>query len=792
MKFSESWLRSWTNPPVDTNTLVAQLTNAGLEVDAVEAVAPRFNGVVVGEVLSVRPHPDADKLRICQVNVGRGEPLTIVCGAANVQDGMRAPVALVGTALPGGLTIKKAKLRGVESLGMLCSAKELGLAETSSGLMPLPGDAPVGEEVWDYLALEDRSIEVDLTPNRGDCLGIAGIAREVGVLNRCPVTPPAMQPVAPAIDEVRPVTLESGGDCPRYVGRVIRNIDPAAPTPLWMQERLRRSGLRSISAVVDVTNYVLLELGQPMHAFDLDKLTGGIHVRRAREGEPITVLDGTGVSLDADTLVIADDTGPQALAGIMGGQGSGVTSSSQHLFLESAFFSPEVIAGRPRRYGMQTDSSHRFERGVDFELQRRAMERATELLLAIAGGRPGPVIEAVSEADLPPRPAIVLRAPRIGRVLGMEVAAETVEDVLSRLGMALERQGGQWRIIPPSFRFDMAIEVDLIEEIARVLGYDQVPSTTPLAHLDIRREPEATVGVSRLRDLLVDRGYQEAITYSFVDPSLQARLSPAEGAIGLSNPISADMGEMRTSLWPGLVQALRYNQNRQQPRVRLFESGLRFLQRAGGTVQEPMLAGIVAGSAYSEQWGAARRPVDFFDLKGDVEALLGFAGEPRTLVFTPAVHPALHPGQTAAVELGGEQAGLLGALHPALVAELGLDGPAYLFELRLPVITAGQVPVFEPLSRFPVIRRDLALIVDEAVSARAVQDCIGQAASDVLKNLQLFDVYRGEGIDSGKKSLALGLTLQAASRTLTDDEVDVLIGNVVAVLQQQLGATLRG
>jgi phenylalanyl-tRNA synthetase beta chain len=791
MRFSENWLREWVSPPLDTEGLVARLTHAGLEVDSVSPVAPPFTGVVVGQVLAVAPHPGADRLRVCQVDVGRPETLTIVCGAPNVAVGMLAPTALVGARLPNGMAIERARLRGVESSGMLCSAKELGLAEESAGLMPLPEDAPLGAEVHDYLGLADQAIEVDLTPNRGDCLSVAGIAREVGVLARLPVTEVAGEAVAAVIADTFPVVLEAPADCPRYVGRVVRNVDPRAPTPLWMRERLRRCGLRSISAVVDVTNYVLLELGQPMHAFDLERLQGAVRVRRARKGEGLLLLDGKRVELDTDALVIADERGPVAFAGIMGGLESAVTETSRHIFFESAFFAPEAIAGRARRYGLGTDASFRFERGVDFALQRRAVERATRLLLEIAGGEPGPVIDAVSQAHLPRRVPVELRRERLARVLGMTVPDATVSDVLTRLGLAVDETEDGWVVTPPSFRFDLGIEVDLIEEIARVVGYDRVPTAVPTGRLDLGAEPEATVTLPRLRELLVDRGYQEAITYSFVDPALQAAVEPDQEVIRLANPISADMAAMRTSLWPGLLGALAYNRNRQQERVWLFESGLRFRRRDGETVQEPVLAAIAAGEALPRQWGAPRRALDFHDVKADVEALLALAGTEEVPVFEPTRHPTLHPGQAARVRLAGETAGLVGALHPALAARLDLEGPVYLFELGLASLQAGVLPRFQPLSRFPAVRRDLAVVVDASVSADRVRSCIGQAAGGVLKTLELFDVYRGESVGAGKKSLALALTLQAPDRTLQDAEVDNLVAKVVGALESELGGSLR-
>ena len=791
MRFSERWLREWVSPPIDTAGLAARITAAGLEVDSVTPVGERFSGVVVGHVLEVAPHPAADRLHVCRVDTGGGEPLVIVCGAANVAVGMKAPTALVGARLPGGMEIRRAKLRGVESSGMLCSARELGLAETSDGLLPLPADAPVGLDVVTYLGLDDVAIEVDLTPNRSDCLCVAGVAREVGVLFRQPVRGVAVEPVPPVIPDTFPVELEAPADCPRYVGRVVRNVDPAAQTPLWMKERLRRSGLRSISPVVDVTNYVLLELGQPMHAFDLDRLSGAIRVRRARAGESLTLLDGNPLSLDEDCLLIADDRGPIALAGVMGGLDSGVTAESRHIFFESAFFSPSVIAGRARRFGLATDASHRYERGVDFELQRRAIERATGLLVQIAGGECGPVIDRVSPEHLPTRAPITLRAARLSKILGIAVPDEAVADVLSRLGCRVEAQPGGWRVTPPSFRFDLAIEVDLIEEVARVTGYEHVPSTAPVAHLNLRPVPETRVPLERLRGLLADRGYQEAITYSFVDPSLQAMLDPEEEVVRLANPISADMAVMRTTLWPGLLKALGHNQNRQQARVWLFESGLRFRRRRGETLQEPVLAGLASGSALPDQWGLSRRPVDFYDVKADVEALLASTGVAAEFRFEPTSHPALHPGQAAAIFRGAEEVGRLGALHPAHLRSLDIEGPVYLFELGLGPLQQGVLPRFAPLSRFPAIRRDLAVVVDEAVPAEAVRVAIGQAAGDMLNDLELFDVYRGEGIEGGRKSLALSLTLQAADRTLLDAEVDAVVRGVLEALEREYKATLR-
>jgi phenylalanyl-tRNA synthetase beta chain len=790
MKFSENWLREWVNPDVSTEELSEQLTMAGLEVDAVEPAAPAFEGVVVGEIVSAEPHPDADKLRVCQVNVGGDEPLNIVCGAPNARVGLRVPTAVVGAKLPGDFKIKKAKLRGVPSFGMLSSAKELGLSEAAEGLMELPADAPVGQGLREYLQLEDVSIELGLTPNRSDCLSIEGVAREVGVLNRCEVKGPEINPVEPGSETTFGVAVNAKSDCPRYVGRVIQGIEPQAETPVWMQEKLRRSGIRSLGPVVDVTNYVLLELGQPMHAFDLARLSGGIDVRRAREGEKLTLLNGDEVELDGQTLVIADGNGPVALAGIMGGADSAVGEGTADIFLESAFFAPEAMAGRARRYGLHTDSSHRFERGVSPELQRRALERATRLLLDIVGGTPGPVVEVAAENELPVRNPVRLRAARITRVLGIEMPAGEVADILQRLGMAVEAGEREWSVTPPAYRFDIEREVDLIEEVGRVYGYNRLPTSRPVGALSMTPAPEGQVPLRRLRSILVERGYQEAITYSFVDPKLQKLLDPDHEAVELANPISSEMAVMRTSLWPGLVQALRHNLHRQRNRVRLFETGLRFVPNEGDLAQEKVIGGLVHGPLLSEQWGADGGKVDFFDAKGDVEALLATLGRVE-VSFEAAEHPALHPGQSARIRVGGEVVGWLGALHPSLERKLELGGHTFVYELMLAPFKAATVPKFEELSKFPAIRRDLAVLVDRDVNAGRVLDCIRDAAPETLRDLELFDVYTGEGVDSGRKSLALGLTLQAHSRTLKDSEIEKAVADIVTALQKNLGATLR-
>lgn len=791
MKVSEQWLRDWVDLPLSGNALAAQLTMAGLEVDHVEPAAPPFEKVVVGAVIALAQHPDADRLRVATVDVGQAEPLRIVCGAPNVAVGMRAPTALIGATLPGGLTIKKSKLRGVESQGMLCSAKELGLAENSDGLLPLPADSRPGQNLRELLGLDDAILDIELTPNRGDCLGMEGVAREVAALNRCEFRPRPADAVPATLDDVFPVALLDPADCPRYVGRVIRGVNPAAETPLWMKERLRRAGLRSLGPLVDVTNYVMLELGQPLHAFDLGRLTGGIEVRRARSGERLELLNGAVVEPDAETLLIADQQSPLALAGIMGGEISSCTDATRDVFLESAFFAPASIAGRARRYGLQTDSSYRFERGVDPQLQRRAAERATRLLIDMAGGQPGPIIEAVSPEHLPAEPAICLRPERLHKLLGMTIPSAQVEDILRRLGMAVSIEVNHWLVVPPSSRFDIALEVDLIEEIIRVYGYDRAPSNQPLTRLEMPAQPEGQVKLARLRETLAQRGFQEAITYSFVDPAFQRRLDPQRQPLALANPIAADLAVMRTSLWPGLLKALIHNQKRQQNRVRLFEHGLTFIPEGDALRQDAYLGGVMAGLALPEQWGVPARPADFFDLKADVEALLALTGEPEAFAFVAAAHPALHPGQSARLERAGSPVGWLGTLHPRLARELEVEGDAFLFEVRLAGLLPARLPAFAELSRFPASRRDLAIVVDEGVTAQAVQEAIRQRGGALLREVWLFDVYRGKGIAEGRKSLAFGLNLQDFSRNLTDHVVEEAMSGILAGLAEQFGATLR-
>ncbi len=790
MKISEQWLREWVSPALDSAELAHQITMAGLEVDAIEPVSAEFSGVIVAEIISAQPHPDADKLRVCQVNTG-DETVQVVCGAPNARAGLKAPLARVGAKLPGDFKIKRAKLRGVESQGMLCAEQELGLSEESAGLMELAHEAPVGTDLRDYLDLDDKVIDISITPNRADCLGVIGVAREVALLNSLEVNAPNLAPVAPSIEDTLAISVEAADGCPRYVGRIIRNIDVSRPSPSWLQEKLRRCGIRCIDAVVDVTNYLLLELGQPMHAFDLAKLQGGIVVRPAAPGESLALLDGQTVDVQPGTLLIADQSGPLALAGIMGGKASAVSETTTDIFLESAFFAPNLLAGRARSYGLHTESSHRFERGVDFQLQVAAMERATQLLLEIVGGEAGPVREVVSRADLPSRPDVELRAARIEKVLGFRLATDEVERILRGLGLEVSAGAEGWTCRIPSWRFDIAIEVDLLEELARVYGYNQLPVRHIHADLQMRARPETDLSIRYLRRHLGARGFREAITYSFVDPELQRLFDPELVPVALKNPISAEMAVMRTSLLPGLVSAVVHNVNRQQSRVRLFETGLRFAPGRDALQQVPTLAMVCAGERFAESWSTSAEAVDLFDLKGDLESLLALTRMPSDCAFEAAERAALHPGQTARITRKGQAVGYIGALHPTAGARLGLGMPLYLCEIDLAVLLEGARPEFREISRFPEVRRDLAVVVDKTVPARQLMDAVRAASGTYLTDLRLFDVYTGKGIDPKRKSLALGLTFRDHSRTLDEEVVNLAMGQVVDLLEKNYNAELR-
>ena len=789
MKFSESWLRKWVNPEVTTEKLLEQLTMAGLEVDSIEPAAPPFEKVVVAEVISVEPHPDADRLRVTQVDAGEESALTIVTNVADIAVGEKVAVAKVGCVLPDGMKIKKAKLRGVPSFGMFCSMGTLGLLEESEALERLPVDAPVGSSIREYMGLDDQIIEVDLTPNRGDCLSLSGVAREVGVINNTAVKTVEFKPVAVTSERIFSVKVEAPAGCPRYLGRVIEGINSSAATPLWMQERLRRAGLRSLGPLVDVTNYVMLELGQPMHAFDLAQLSGSITVRSAKEGEQLTLLDGKALELTEETLLIADEKGPLALAGIMGGESSGIAEDTTDLFLECAFFAPLTIAGKARSYGLHTDASHRYERGVDPQLQQQAMERATQLLIDIVGGEAGPVQEGCDDTTLPLQETITLRAERLQRMLGLSLEVDWVTQTLQGLGLKVEAITEGWRATAPSWRFDLAIEADLIEEIGRIYGYDQLPSTHPELSAEIRSNPEAITPLSLIRQTLVDQGYHEVITYSFVDPKLQQVMDPEHEALALANPISSDLSVMRTSLWPGLLQSLEFNSKRQQSQVRLFETGLRFIPGTEGLQQQRVISGLIYGDIQPEQWGASSRTVDFFDMKGDVEQLLQQCSE---VEFIAAEHPVLHPGKSAQIRTGEELLGWMGALHPAVAAKLSLPKNIILFELDLALQQQRTIPQFSALSKFPMIRRDLAILLSDQIPAQSVLNTVKQSVDEqLLRDVRLFDLYQGEHLKAGEKSLAFGIFLQHDARTLTDEEIEAVVQSVIEQLDMQHGAKLR-
>ena len=788
MKLSESWLREWIDPPVGREALWEQLTMAGVEIKGVEPVAPEFSGVCVGEVRSVVQHPEANKLSVCEVSDGNAI-IGVVCGAPNVRAGMKTAFARVGAVLPDDFRIDVASLRGVESHGMLCSAAELRLGDDADGIIELDDGAPVGEDLRVALALDDIAMDIDLTPNRGDCLSVLGVAREVAVLNTMDFQVPVPAPQKATHTDEFPVRLEDPAGCPRYLGRVIRGVDVTRPTPLWMKEKLRRAGLRAIDPVVDITNFVMLEMGQPMHAFDLAQLTDAITVRRAAAGEMLTLLDGQEVKLDGDTLLIADAHGPVAIAGVMGGERSGVQSDTSDVFLECAFFAPLALAGTARRYGLQTDASHRFERGVDHQIQFAAMERATALLLEIVGGAAGPITEAVAADELPGATEVNLRHARLTRLVGVEIDAAEVEGYLERLSLSPVRTDDGWCVRVPSHRFDIAIEEDLVEEVCRIYGYDRIPSKVPNTPLDLRRVSIEATPRLRVRQLLADLGYQETITYSFVDPVMQDLLDPGNTPVALTNPMSSEQSVMRTNLLPGLIDAAQTNMARQQSRGRLFEMGLCF-QPGETLAQTNRLGGVLWGSRTPEGWNSPIETVDFFDLKGDLERVAGLGGA-RTIEFVPRDDAVLHPGQSADLQVDGSWAGRLGRLHPELEQRLGLRGPVFVFELDAQAIEVSVPAHYREVSRYPSVRRDLSLTVQQSVAASALEGCIRTALGSYLIEFRVFDVYHGEGIDSNAKSVAVGLTLQDPSRTLSDKDIKGLMDKAISALETDLGARLR-
>ncbi len=798
MQFPESWLRTMVNPRLTTEELARLLTMSGFEVEAIEPVAPPFTKVVVARVVEVARHPNADKLTVCEVDAGLDAPLAIVCGAPNVRAGMKAPCALIGAELPG-LTIKKAAVRGVDSEGMLLSARELGLSADHSGLLALAADAPIGGDLREYLELDDRCFTVKLTPNRADCLSVLGIAREVAALTGAPLAPPRIEPIPPRNDAAFPVKISAPSGCGRFASRAIRNVDAAAPTPEWMKRRLERSGQRSISALVDVTNYVMLELGRPLHVYDLDRLQGGIDVRLGRGGERLKLLNEQTVEVYPDVLAITDAGGPIGLAGIMGGDRTKADPATRHLLLESAFFFPEAIAGRARRYNFASDASHRFERGVDFANEVAGIERASALILEICGGEPGPTIDTI--ARLPERKPVRLRVARAHKVIGVAVPADEIADIFRRLGLAYVR-GGAGRdeafvVTPPSYRFDLEIEEDLIEEVARVHGFDRIPAHPPVAPAAMRSEPEARRSLHALRGQLAGADYQEVINFSFVDAQWERDFAGNADPIRLLNPIASQLAVMRTTLLGGLVATVRYNLNRQLSRVRVFETGRVFLRdpsvpdgdlEVAGVRQPTRVGGIAYGDAVPEQWGKQpTRRVDFFDVKGDVELLFA----PHIPRFVPAPHPALHPGRSARIDLRGVPVGWIGELHPEWQQRYDLPAAPIVFEVDAEPLLEVAVPHYAEVSKLPAVTRDLAVVVDEEVPAQVLLDAVGEARRDLVREVRLFDLYRGESIAKRKKSLAFRVVMQDTGRTLTDAEVDAAMADLEQFLSDRFGAERR-
>jgi len=788
---SEQWLRQWVDIDLDTEGLVERLTMSGLEVDTVARAGPELKDVVVGRIERVEVHPDADKLRVCAVDVGRRSALGIVCGALNARPGLQVAVALPGATLPNGMHIAQTRIRGVDSTGMICSAAELGLAEQSEGILELDDDARIGARLDEALWFDDAVIDIEMTPNRGDCLSILGIARELAVLTGARLKRKDVPGMQAETGEKPRVVLGAGQSCPRFAGRRIDGLATGVRTPMWMAERLRRCGVRPLSPVVDVTNYVMLELGQPMHAFDAGRVHGSLGPRFARKGETLALLDGSSVTLTPETLVIADDSSPVALAGIMGGEDSAISEATTSIIFEAAHFRPQVIAGRAREFGMQTDSSYRFERGVDPNMPPVASHYATWLLSGIAGGRPGPVVDQRLNRYLPKRAPILVRASQIDRLLGTAVPRRSARDVFGRIGTSVAPTTAGWRVTPPSHRFDLERECDLIEELARVRGYDTIPANHPSMPATARVGSESDVATGDIKQVLVERGYREAITYSFVDAGLQDRLTPGAGHLALANPLTDKMGVMRNTIWTGLLQAAMANLNRQHGRVRLFEVGKIFRINGRRSREVAVIGGVAAGPVHPLQWGVETRPADFFDVKSDVEALLSLSGRPEAFEFRRDEGGALHPGQAAVVHLDGAPVGRLGRLHPGLQAELDLDRPVFLFEVALESVRKRRLPAYRGVSRFPAIRRDLSLAVDGSQPVAELLETVRETAGGMLAGLDVFDLYTPPAETSRGKYVGIGLTLQESSRTLKDQEVEALIKKILDVLGQRFGAKLR-
>jgi phenylalanyl-tRNA synthetase beta chain len=791
MKIAESWLREWVNPDLDTEALSHQLTMLGHEVDGVEYEGVGIADIVIAEVADVSKHPDADKLSLCKVDDGSGELIDVVCGAPNVVKGMKTPFARPGVTLPNGMKLRKAKIRGVVSNGMLCSAVEIGLGDESDGIVSLPQDAQVGSALVDFLNLPDAAIDLDLTPNRGDCFSVLGIARDISALTGDSLRDASVAAVDATIDDTHPVELIEPEGCPRFAGRVIRGIDGTAESPVWMTERLRRAGLRAISPVVDITNYVMLELGQPLHAYDFARLQGPIRPRLAKSGEKVTLLDEKEIDLNDDTLIITDDSGPIGVAGIMGGLSTAVTIDTTDVFFEAAFWPQDFMAGRARTYGMHTDASMRFERGVDPAGQGRAIERATQLLLEIAGGKAGPLTDEIVDEFLPMCPKIDLRKNRLTRLLGVEIDDAEVVQILTRLAMKVEVNDDGWSVIPPSHRFDIAIEADLIEEVARIHGYDSIPEISAFSQSPLKTVTESKVDIELAAATLIARDYQEVVTYSFIDADANTAFSGAKSELILSNPISSEMAVMRASLWPGMIAVAAANNARQQDRVRVFEASKSFHGKLGEHTEVVRLAGLVSGPVHPEQWGANSENVDFFDIKADVEAVLALAADRDTLGFVASDHPALQPGQAAQILRDDEVIGVIGKLHPKLMKTYDLKRPVYLFELDAAKTLASSPPEAALISKFPAIRRDIAVIVNDSVTSNELVEAIAASSGGLIREVRIFDVYTGAGIEAGRKSVAIGLILQETSRTLTDDDADGAMAAAVKELEDKFAAVLR-
>ncbi|WP_315075141.1 phenylalanine--tRNA ligase subunit beta [Acinetobacter guillouiae] len=791
MKISENWLRTWVNPAIDSDTLSDQLTMLGLEVDELVPAAKPFTGVVIGEVLTVVQHPDADRLRVTTVNIGSGEPLQIVCGAPNVCVGMKVPVATIGAVLPGDFKIKKGKLRGVESQGMLCGASEIDLEDKIDGLLELPADAPVGTNIREYLNLDDHVIDISITPNRGDCFSIRGVAREIGVINQLPVTAPEIQEVVTTIADQKQVVVTTDG-CPRYLGRVIKNVNTKAATPAWMEQALARSGIRQHSILVDITNYVLMELGQPLHAFDGGQVHGSVHVRQASANEKLVLLNEQEIELTEDVMVIADDVKALAIAGIMGGLSSSVTDETTEIFLESAFFAPLHIAGRARRYGLHTDASQRYERGVDFELPMIAMQRASQLIQTLAGGDFGPITVSEKTELLPKREAIELNQAQVDQLLGYQVPTAFITDALQRLGcdVTVKAEGG-WIVVPPSHRYDMAIYQDLIEEVARIHGYDNIQISLPVIDVKLAKHQDQ-FELTQLRQTLVTLGYQEAISFSFADLKLEKQLNSQVNPLALANPISSDLAVMRSTLLSSLIPCVQYNINRQQSRVRFFELGLRFDYQNAKSIEDlkqiPTLAMIAVGSKQIESWHGKAQVMDFFDLKGEVEEILA-AGRVH-VEYVRSDREWLHPGQSAEILVDGKSVGYLGRLHPSLENALDLS-TTWIAELDQSAVLQTYVSNFTELSRFPSVRRDIALVISDKINVSEIQQLIEKTGGELLDSTWLFDVYTGQGVEQGKRSLAFALLWQHPSRTLEDAEIKSGMDHIIQVLEDTYQATLR-